>query len=297
MSKSHKFVDALMITVVVIWGFNFAIVKVIYADFHPLAFNALRFAMAATLMAAILKLQGQAFRVEPEDRLPVLGLAILSNTIYQFLFVLGLSKTKAGNAGLLMALTPVFAYLVGVFTRKERFRLNILGGIILSLTGVAAIVLSGAAEVSFGQTWKGDLLMTGAAFCWGAYSGTSARLLKKYGALRLTVLTMIPGAALMIPVSIPWILSQDWAAISTKAWAGFLYSSLLAIVYSYFVWAYALGRIGVARTAVFSNLTPIVALLGGWLLLREVPTAGQVFGVICVLSGVFIVRSAKHELE
>jgi len=49
----------------------------------------------------------------------------------------------------------------------------------------------------------------------------------------------------------------------------------------------------VAHTAVFSNVTPIVALLGGWLLLGEQPSLAQAAGVILVLAGVFIVRSRK----
>jgi drug/metabolite transporter (DMT)-like permease len=135
--------------------------------------------------------------------------------------------------------------------------------------------------------------MTGAAFCWGWYSGVSSGLLVKYGALRLTVLTMIPGTIIMLPFSLPWVIDQNWTGISGKAWAGFFYSAFLAIVYSYFVWAYALRRIGVARTAIFSNITPIVALFGGWMLLGERPTIMQVIGIICVLTGVFVVRSSK----
>src|SRR5262249_14465474 len=132
---------------------------------------------------------------------------------------------------------------------------------------------------------------------WGWDTGASTDLIRKYGALRLTVLTMIGGTAIMIPLSIPWMLRQDWLAISANAWAGFFYSALLSIVYGYLVWAYALRRIGVARTAVLSNVTLIIALFGGWWLIGEVPTSGQLVGVICVLSGVFIVRSYKHELE
>ena len=90
---------------------------------------------------------------------------------------------------------------------------------------------------------------------------------------------------------------QNWSAVSPRAWAGFFYSTLLAIVYSYCIWAYALKKIGVARTAVFSNLTPIVALFGGWMLLREMPTAFQLVGVFCVLTGVLIVRSNRYELD
>ena len=62
---------------------------------------------------------------------------------------------------------------------------------------------------------------------------------------------------------------------------------------SYFVWAYALNTIGVAHTSVFNNVTPIVALLAGWLLLAEKPSLSQLAGVALVLAGVFMVRSRK----
>jgi drug/metabolite transporter (DMT)-like permease len=297
MHTKPYFCDLLMLSVVGIWGFNFAIVKYAFADFQPLAFNALRFTVASVAMACLAKALGYPLRIEKTDWIPVLSLALLSNVAYQFLFVIGLARTKAGNAGLLMALTPIFAYLIGVFGKRESFSRQVLLGIALSLVGVAAIVYAGKSEIAFGNTWKGDLMLTGAAFCWGWYSGAATRLLAKYGAIRLTVFTMIFGTSIMIPLSLPWILRQNWGAISMGSWASFSYSALLTIVYCYFVWAYALNRIGIARTAIFSNLTPIVALFGGWLLLKEIPNIGQIVGVFCVLSGILIVRSHKHELD
>ena len=285
--------DLLLLSVVIIWGFNFSVVKIIYRDLHPIAFNAIRFLIATTAMVALLRLRGATLKVAREDYPRVIWLGILSNTLYQFLFVLGLARTKAGNSGLFMALTPIFAYVIGVIARRERFNRGVLSGIILSLIGVATIILLGSAEVSFGATWRGDLMMISAALCWGWYSAESTRLLAKYGALRLTVLTMISGTTVMAPLSIPWLLTQDWSGIAPLAWFSLGYSALLAIVYSYFVWAYALSRIGVAHTAIFSNFTPIVALLGGWIMLGERPLLAQGVGVLLVLTGVFIVRSRR----
>jgi drug/metabolite transporter (DMT)-like permease len=127
----------------------------------------------------------------------------------------------------------------------------------------------------------------------GWQSAESTRLLGKYGPIRLTVATMIAGTAILLPVSVPWIIAQQWSGITAMAWAGLAYSALLSIAYSYFVWAYALKAIGVAHTSVFNNVTPIVALLAGWLLLGEHPSIPQFAGVILVLVGVFIVRSRK----
>ncbi len=83
----------------------------------------------------------------------------------------------------------------------------------------------------------------------------------------------------------------ELSRIPPVAWLGLGYSALLSITYAYFVWAYALSRIGVAHTAVFNNVTPIVALLAGWFLLAETPALPQLAGVGLVLSGVFMVRS------
>ena len=104
---------------------------------------------------------------------------------------------------------------------------------------------------------------------------------------------MIVGTAMLVPLSIPWLVAQDWRAIPIIAWLGLAYSALLSITYAYFVWAYAIDAIGVAHTSVFNNVTPIVALLAGWLLLAERPAMAQLAGVVLVLVGVFMVRSRK----
>ena len=291
--RKQYLIDFLLITVVTVWGFNFAVMKLVYTWFHPIVFNAIRFVIASGVMVLLLRLMGISLRIDRQDFRGVVSLAFVSNALYPFLFVLGLSRTRAGNAALLMALTPVFAYLIGVFRKRESFNFGILVGIVISLGGVLALVLFGSGEVSWGDTWIGDSLMISSAFCWAWYSAEQTRFLPKYGAIRLTVFMMLSGTVMIIPLSIPWLINQDWSGIASGAWVGLGYSALLSIVYSYFVWAYALSRIGVAHTSVFNNVTPIIALIAGWLLLGEQPSGAQLVGVMLVLTGVFMVRSRK----
>jgi len=291
-SKSH-IVDLLLITIVVIWGFNFALMKFMYRYFHPIAFNAIRFVISSVTMVGILKLRGEEVQINLNDLRGILWLGFLGNTLYPFIFVLGLERTKAGNAALLMALTPVFAFLIAVAMKKEHFKADILIGITLSFTGAAAIVLFGTDELSIFDSWLGSLLMIGAAACWAWQSAESTRLLPKYGPIRLTVLAMVAGTIIMVPLSTPWLVIQNWRAVPVVGWLGLAYSALLSITYSYFVWAYAINTIGIAHTSVFNNVTPIVALFAGWLVLAEKPAIAQLGGVALVLIGVFMVRSRK----
>src|SRR6185503_15112217 len=103
-------VDLLLLTVVMIWGMNFAVMKLAYRSFHPISFNAVRFVMSSAAMALFMKFQGPKIQMDRQDLKSILWLGFLVNTLYQFLFVLGLERTKAGNAGLFLALVPIFAF-------------------------------------------------------------------------------------------------------------------------------------------------------------------------------------------
>jgi drug/metabolite transporter (DMT)-like permease len=286
-------VDLLLFSVVLVWGMNFAIMKRMYVYFNPYGFTLLRFMLGTLVLFLIIKLRRLPLRIQWADLPAIAGLGMLANTLYQMLFVTGLMQTKAGNAALLGAPAPIFAYLTGVILKREIFSNRVLAGILLSFTGVTLIVLFGTKEVSLGANWQGDIMILASAFCWGWYTGAAARLAAKYGAFRLTVWLMLSGTLLMIPVFIRPLLRQQWAAIPPAGWLGFAYCTFLSIVYSYLVWSFALQHVGVSRTAVYSNLTPIIAMLGGWLLLGEQPALAQFAGIALILSGIVIVRTIK----
>src|SRR5438034_833180 len=211
---------------------NFAVMKVAYRSFHPIAFNACRFVITSITMAALMKFRPDAARFERKDLKEILLLGFLINTVYQFLFVLGIDRTKAGNAGLILALVPIFAFLIGVLTNRESFSRPVVAGIVLSFLGVAAIVGLGTSGLSLSGTWRGDLMMIVAAFLWGWYTAGSLPLLMKYGWLAITGWMMLAGAAVLLPVSVPWLLKQNWRAIESSAWIALAYSSLFSIVYA-----------------------------------------------------------------
>lgn len=285
--------DLMLASVTLIWGMNFSVMKDAYTCFDPLAFTTLRFIVAVIALYAVLRWRGISLQVDRRDLPALIGFGILSNTVYQVLFVVGLAGTRAGNAGLLMATSPVFAYLTGVALKREIFRRRVLVGILLSMAGVSAVIAFGPRGDGLGPAGRGDILILLSAICWGCYTGASARLILKYGALRLTFWVMLTGTAGMLLFLAPFLLRQDWSAITARGWSGFWYSALLAIVYGYITWSYALQHLGVARTAVYSNVTPILALLGGWMLLGEQPVVAQLAGVAMVLGGVYFVRTRR----
>ncbi|HXG73069.1 MAG TPA: DMT family transporter, partial [Gemmatimonadaceae bacterium] len=72
-----------------------------------------------------------------------------------------------------------------------------------------------------------------------------------------------------------------------------LYSSIFALCVAYTIWYVAVRTIGSARTSVYSNLIPIVAMLTAVLFLGERFTLGKLAGAAAVLGGVALTRVGK----
>ncbi len=80
------------------------------------------------------------------------------------------------------------------------------------------------------------------------------------------------------------------ATIPASAWWGTAYSLLFSLVGAYLVWYFGVARIGPTHTAVYSNLTPVAALVVAYLALGE-PVGGlQLIGVLAILGGIYLVR-------
>ena len=88
----------------------------------------------------------------------------------------------------------------------------------------------------------------------------------------------------------PSLLRQDWSRVRPLAWAGLVYSGLFAIALAYLIWSYGVKKIGSTRTAIYSNITPVVALLVAWLALGESPSPGQLAGAVVIFTGIYLVR-------
>ncbi|MDI6773032.1 MAG: DMT family transporter [bacterium] len=283
-------INAAMLMLVTIWGLNFPIVKGAFAELPPFAFNGLRFAGAAVLLlAALRRLEGPQ-RIPPSDLPGLALLGLLGHAGYQTLFMAGLARTTAGHSSLILALVPLFVGVLGVAVGLERPSPRMWAGLVIALGGVIALVAGSGGLSIEGGSVGGDLLTLAASLCWAAYTVLSRPYLRKMSALRLTTVTLILGLPVILASAIPGLLRVDWPAVSLRAWAALSFSAVFAVVISYVIWYTSVQAFGSARTAAFSYLIPVVALISAWALLGEPLGALQVLGGSVVLFGVWIAR-------
>lgn len=278
-----------MLLVVLIWGANFAIVKASLTQIAPLAFTALRFGLASLLLLPIALGRRGAGALPRGSFWKLVGLGLIGNTIYQLLFIIGLSITTAANSALLIATTPVLVALLGATFRVERVTRQVAAGIALAFVGITLVMGARGIAPSL-LTLRGDLLVLAAAICWALYTLGVRALGRGLSPLRITALTMLTGTPGLLIAGLPQLLRNDWHAVKTTAWAGLAYSSLLSLVVAYAIWNTSVRAVGSSRTAVYACVTPLVAALVSWPLLGEQPVPLQAFGAALIVAGVLLTR-------
>ncbi|MDQ3388420.1 MAG: DMT family transporter [Gemmatimonadota bacterium] len=283
-----------LLVMVFVWGINFAVVKRALEAFEPLAFNALRYPIASLFVLAVVAAQGGIALPERRDipRLVVLGL--LGNVFYQLAFILGLDRTLAGHASLMLALTPVFTAFFSAHRGHETPGRSTWVGAALAVLGVAMVTGSALTLTGDAEIFTGDLILLGAAVCWALYTVGSYPLVERYGSVPVTAWTLWVGTVGLVIVGAPSLAAQDWGIVGPKEWGGLLFSAILSIGLSYLIWYRGVERIGNTRTAIFSNLTPIVALAFGALLLGERPSLLALIGAAVTIGGVLVVRTDRR---
>jgi drug/metabolite transporter (DMT)-like permease len=291
--------DALLLLMIVIWGSNFSAVKYALREFPEVTFNALRLLIASAVFLtaiAVVRARANAGLRPPEPALTphewraLVGLGIVGTGFYQLLFLAGVARTSVANSSLIFGCTPVVVAIMASIAGHDRLTTVRWFGAALSFTGIYTLV-GLRAEIS-NATLAGDALIFGAMLCWSVYSVAAQPLLKRHSPLVVTGWAMVTGTALYMTVAIAPMLRTDWTAISTTSWALMTASALLALAFSYIVWYTAVQKIGSARTAIYSNLTPIVAMIVAAVWLEEPITRTQILGAALILSGIALTRVA-----
>jgi drug/metabolite transporter (DMT)-like permease len=315
-------IDGLLLLMTIIWGTNYAIVKHAFLDMDPQAFNALRMIVASSTFAAVMAwvrwrarrrrmppagtaaavpatlLAGvfhTAERITGREWLGLIGLGIVGQCLYQYCFVAGLSQTSVANSALLIAVTPVLIALTTASFGQERVGWLHWAGVALSLTGIYIVVGQGA-HIG-GSSLRGDLTMSVAVLCWTIYTLGSRPLMRRHSPVGVTGLSMLIGSVLYVPGVWGHLRAVRFAAVSPVTWFTIVYSALFALCIAYTIWYAAVREIGSARTSIYSNVVPVVAMVTAVVFLGEALAVRKLVGAAAVLVGVVLTRLGEARRE
>jgi drug/metabolite transporter (DMT)-like permease len=297
-------IDLLLLLMTLIWGTNYAIVKHAFREMDPQAFNAIRMLVATSVfvvMMVVVRRTAPAAIAESENGVfytphamtwrELAGLAALGvagQSLYQYLFIAGLARTSIANSAVIAAAAPVMIALASGFGGSERIGGAHWLGAGLSMAGIYVVVGPGV-QVG-GSSTQGDLLMLAAMVCWSVYTLGARPLMSRHSPVAVTGISMAVGTLFYVPAVAGHVARLNWAAVSPMTWVALVYSAVFSLAVSYTIWYAGVREIGSARTSVYSNLVPIVAMLSGVLFIGEPLSARKILGAAAVLIGVALTR-------
>jgi drug/metabolite transporter (DMT)-like permease len=281
-----------MSLVVLLWGANFAAIKVALPSIPPLAFAAIRFTVGSAIMAWLLARRQGLERPPPDLGWRLVWLGLLGNTAYQLCFMLGLQRTSATNTSLLLAAMPTVVTVSAGWLGLEALTARRLAALALATAGVVAVI-AGRGFVPGGEL-RGDLLILAGVLCWAAFTLGLRQVGHRMSALGFTAWTTFTGAPGLLLAGIPDLVDTRWGEVTGKAWAGLAYSTTLSFAAAYILYSDAVRRLGAGRAVLYTCATPLVASATAMLVLGERPTLWHGLGALLIVTGVALGRTESE---
>jgi drug/metabolite transporter (DMT)-like permease len=283
--------DVLMLGVTIAWGLNFSIVKIALREMSPEGFNGLRLILTSLVLAVLMAISGESWHVGKNDLWKLAALGVLSHAFYQILFIEGLNRTTASNSSFILSFSPVIVALLGGVLRIEKIHWGAWLGIFISAAGLYLVIGARPGGIHLlSEGFRGDLMIFAGTFLWSLNTVFSKGFLERLSPLKFCAITVVFGTLAYIPFTAGAIARLPWSHISLASWACMVYSAVFSLVFGYLVWYISVRRVGNARTAVYSNLTPVITALFAFLLLGESFRALQIAGAAVILVGVYLTR-------
>ncbi len=281
------FTQLSLIVVAVIWALNFSVIKVTLEEIDPFSFNALRYVFAALILITVTKWRGFNIFVKKEHLLPLIGVGIVGNLVYQVVFIVGVNLTNAANSAVILGTIPVWIALFAHIFTDEKLNFNKLIGMLSAFLGVGLIIFGREGGFSFNSSNAlGDLIVLGSAIAWATYTILSKKYLKLYNSSQYSAFISLVGVVGLLIVGAPSLIKTDFSSISMAGYGGILYSGILSVGLAYLIWNRGVHLIGAIKTAAYQNLVPVLGLIFGIVLLGETLSLIQYVGCFFVIFGI-----------
>ncbi len=142
-----------LILVVLVWGINFVVIKIVLEVMHPHVLNVFRLFSAAAVLGYIhYRRSGRSlsafWKPVKTDPKAFIMLTFLGWVFYQIAFITGLDLTSAENAAIIMSSAPIWTALLVVIMGVERLSGLAWFGLAVSIVGTGTVQLARKKSVS-----------------------------------------------------------------------------------------------------------------------------------------------------
>lgn len=267
-------------------AFNQVVIKVTNGGFGPVFAAGLRSAGAVVVLLIWMRLRGIPLAV-PRAAVPSgILVGLLFGTEFMILFT-ALDFTTVSRASVIFYSMPVWLAVASHFLMPgDRMTGRRALGLVMAMAGVAAALLD-RSDVTASLT--GDLMALTAAMCWAAIALC----------VKVTPLSQVPPANQLIfqvAVSAPLMLAVAfWTGDLMRDpqpihFAGLAFQTVAVASLGFLAWFWLMSIYPASAVASFSFLSPVFAVILGWLLLGEHVSLRVWMALVLVAGGIWLIN-------
>ncbi len=284
---------AAALAAVIIFGGSAVGTKMAVSGFHPVDVALLRTVIGGLIaigLAMLLRIRLPANRAQ-------LGLLLLSGLCgfiaFPLLFTLGVERTTANHATMILAILPVLTGALAMAWDRQKPATRWWGGCAIAFVGELLLIYEPAADGG-DATLAGDLLvLLSTLFASLGYVAGGRLQRSGYSSRGTTFWGVGLFALLLLPLAPFFISTAELQTAGAYAWSGLLYQAIGVTIVAYILWYWALGTGGIARVGLMQFLQPVSGVILAWLILSEQLSLRFTLASVIILIGVFLAFRAK----
>lgn len=296
--KGSKTLTYILITAsVIFWGVSFILTKELFLSEEHMTVTLLitmRLAIASMVMVPLLALSHQLQRICRKDIKWFLLLALCEPFIYHLCETNGVRLVSGSLASVVIATIPLFVPFGMWVAYRQRIKVSMIVGVILSLGGVF-LMLNGEIGLE-GSAFQGMLFLCGAVVIAVVYTLLLVKVVKRYHPLVITTWQNVIGLAYFLPLA----LAFDGGHIALLSWSPKMLLLLLVLgiccsTLAYAGYNYGVRVLGASEACIFNNAIPVFSLIAAVAIGQEHFSWAKLLGMAIVIAGVVIAQGRQKK--
>jgi drug/metabolite transporter (DMT)-like permease len=277
---------ALFAVMSLIWGATWAAVKIGVTAVPPIFFAGMRYVLVSMLLVIFVRGIAEPFR-HSLGRTVASG-ALVNVGTYSLLFW-GMQYVSSGVSGLInLSLIPVGLFALSILSGDETPRWRHAAALALGLVGLIVLFAGKATFGANSMELQGAAAIIAATFCYCLGTVLSRPLLAAFTPLQVTAAQALVGAAGLLLLAVvfePLSLATLHALVAPRPLAGLVFLVVFGTVVAYAIYLRLVRDWGAPRAGLYAFVSPIVALVLGWLLFAEQIGWREIAGAALLLIG------------
>jgi len=283
---SEKFkIAAGYILICLIWGSTWLAIRIGLEFLTPLISSGVRFFLASGFVYAIMRYKKIILQTDPLSLKLYFILSLFSFVIPFALVYWAEQYIPSGLASIVFAVMP---FCVIIFSKvafpRDIINFNQIFGVILGFAGIV-VIFSENLSLDLSQQLLGIL----AVLISSAMQAAIGVIIKKYGhhlnPLSMHFVPLFFAGLILIASAFIFEDSRLWS-FNFAAVSSIIYLAVFGTVVTFTTYYWLLKRMNIVILSLSSFVTPIVAVLLGWLILSENFSLQTLFGTTFVLIGI-----------